>query len=177
MSDENEIGRYIILGSIDGLLAVLGIIVGLATATQDTGLIVKAALGGGIALCLTNGIGSYLAETAVEYSRISNVERAMLENLRDTHIEKMAKRKIIRDSLIHGGASFVGSLVPIVPFLLLSGLAAIVASVILALIALVLLGIYSGKVSEQGYIKSIVRMVGLGALIVIVCSLLGIGHG
>jgi len=176
MSNENEIGRYVILGSIDGLLAVLGIIVGLATATQDTGLIIKAALGGGIALCLTNGIGSYLAETAVEYSRISNVERAMLENLRDTHIEKMAKRKIIRDSLIHGGASFIGSLVPIVPFLFLTGFAAIVLSVVLALCALVLLGLYSGKVSEQGYIKSIVRMVGLGALIVIVCSLLGIGH-
>ncbi len=176
MSNENEIGRYVILGSIDGLLAVLGIIVGLATATQDTGLIIKAALGGGIALCLTNGIGSYLAETAVEYSRISNVERAMLENLRDTHIEKMAKRKIIRDSLIHGGASFIGSLVPIIPFLFLTGFAAIVLSVVLALCALVLLGLYSGKVSEQGYIKSIVRMVGLGALIVIVCSLLGIGH-
>lgn len=176
MTDESEAGRYIILGSIDGLLAVLGIIVGLATTTQDTSIIMKAALGGGIALCLTNGIGSYLAETAVEYSRITSVERAMLENLKDTHIEKMARRKIIRDSIIHGGASFLGSLVPIIPFLILQGFTATVVSVVLALSALVVLGFYSGRVSGQSYIKSVVRMVGLGALIVIVCSLLGIGH-
>lgn len=175
-TDKSEVGRYIILGSIDGLLAVLGIIVGLSTTTLDTGIIIKAALGGGIALCLTNGIGSYLAETAVEYSRISSVERAMLENLKDTHIEKMARRKIIRDSFIHGGASFLGSLVPIIPFLVFQGFTATVVSVVLALSALVVLGFYSGRVSGQSYIKSVVRMVGLGALIVIVCSLLGIGH-
>lgn len=174
MTDGGDEGRYLILGTIDGLLAVLGIIVGLSTATSDTGIIVKAALGGGIALCLTNGIGSYLAETAVEYGRISSMERAMLEDLKDTHIEKQAKRKIVRDSIIHGGTSFAGSVIPVLPFLLLSGTTAIVASVILCLVTLIGLGLYSGWVSEQGYILSIVRMVGLGALVVIVCSLLGL---
>ena len=176
MTDGGDEGRYLILGTIDGLLAVLGIIVGLATTTTDPGIIIKAALGGGIALCLTNGIGSYLAETAVEYGRISSVERAMLENLRDTHIEKQAKRKIVRDSIIHGGASFVGSIMPIVPFFVTSGWTAVITSVILCLVTLVGLGLYSGYVSSQSYIKSIVRMIGLGALIVIVCSLLGLGH-
>ncbi len=116
---DGEEGRYLILGTIDGLLAVLGIIIGLSAATSNAEIIVKAALGGGIALCLTNGVGSYLAETAVVYGRISSVEHAMLENLRDTHIEKQAKRKIVRDSIIHGGASFVGSIIPILPFLLI----------------------------------------------------------
>ncbi|WP_424357073.1 VIT1/CCC1 transporter family protein [Methanocella sp. MCL-LM] len=176
MANGNDVGRYLILGSIDGLLAILGIIVGLATTTQDAGIILKAALGGGIALCLTNGIGSYLAETAVEYSRISSVEKAMLEDLRNTRIEKMARRKIVRDSIIHGGASLCGSIVPILPFLVLRGFAATASSVGLSLAALVVLGLYSGKVSSQSYLKSVVRMVGLGALIVVVCSLLGIGH-
>jgi VIT1/CCC1 family predicted Fe2+/Mn2+ transporter len=39
---------------------------------------------------------------------------------------------------------------------------------------LVGLGLYSGHVSKQSYIKSVVRMIGLGALIVIICSLLGL---
>jgi predicted membrane protein (TIGR00267 family) len=174
MTDEGDIGRYLILGTIDGLLAVLGIIIGLSAATTNPEIIIKAALGGGIALCLTNGIGSYLAESAVEYGRISTVERAMLENLRDTHIEKQAKRKIIRDSIIHGGASFIGSIIPILPFLVIQDGIAIYASVVLCGIVLVGLGLYSGYVSSQSYIKSIVRMVGLGATIVIVCSLLGL---
>ena len=48
--EESEQGRYIILGTIDGILAILGIIVGLSSATLDPGVIIKAALGGGIAL-------------------------------------------------------------------------------------------------------------------------------
>jgi predicted membrane protein (TIGR00267 family) len=174
MTDGGDEGRYLILGTIDGLLAVLGIIIGLSAATSDTEIIVKAALGGGIALCLTNGIGSYLAETAVEYGRISSVERAMLETLRDTHIEKQAKRKIIRDSIVHGGASFVGSIIPVIPFLVIHDRAALYAAIVLCGIVLVGLGLYSGYVSSQSYIKSVVRMIGLGALIVIVCSLLGL---
>jgi len=174
MTDGGDEGRYLILGTIDGLLAVLGIIIGLAAATNDTEIIVKAALGGGIALCLTNGIGSYLAESAVEYGRISSVERAMLENLRDTHIEKQAKRKILRDSFVHGGASFIGSIIPILPFLIIHDGISVYASIVLCGIVLVGLGLYSGYVSSQGYIKSVIRMIGLGATIVIVCSLLGL---
>jgi predicted membrane protein (TIGR00267 family) len=174
MTDGGDEGRYLILGTIDGLLAVLGIIIGLAAATANNEIIIKAALGGGIALCLTNGIGSYLAETAVEYGRISSVEKAMLEDLRDTHIEKTAKRKIVRDSIIHGGASFVGSIIPILPFLIFEDGIAIYASVALCGIVLIGLGLYSGYVSSQSYIKSVVRMLGLGATIVIVCSLLGL---
>ncbi|HMK46932.1 MAG TPA: VIT1/CCC1 transporter family protein [Methanocella sp.] len=173
MSNSVDEGRYLILGSIDGLLAVLGIIVGLATTTHDSGIIIKAALGGGIALCLTNGIGSYLAETAVEYGRISTVERAMLEDLRDTRIEKMARKKIIRDSALSGGSSFIGSIIPVLPFIIFQGWTAIISSVILCSIVLGSLGIYSGSISRQSYLKSVVRMIGLGALIVIVCSLVG----
>jgi Uncharacterized membrane protein len=174
MTDGGDEGRYLILGTIDGLLAVLGIIIGLAAATTNTEFIVRAALGGGIALCLTNGIGSYLAETAVEYGRISSVEHAMLEDLRDTHIEKQAKRKIVRDSIIHGGASLIGSIVPVLPFLVIHDGTGIYLSILLCAIVLIALGLYSGHVSGQSYLKSVVRMIGLGATIVIVCSILGL---
>ncbi len=170
--EESEQGRYIILGTIDGILAILGIIVGLSSATLDPGVIIKAALGGGIALCLTNGIGSYLAETAVEYGKLSEVEAALLQDLKDTKIEKFTKRKIIKDSITHGGSSFVGSLVPILPFLFVSGGVALYVSVGLALAALVVLGLFSGRISGQSYLKSILRMVFLGAVVVIACSVL-----
>lgn len=171
---DGEEGRYLILGTIDGLLAVLGIIMGLAATTTNTEIIIKAALGGGIALCLTNGIGSYLAETAVEYGKLSTVEHAMLEDLRNTHIEKTAKRKIIRDSLISGVSSFVGSVVPVVPFVLLTGWMATASSITISALVLTALGIYSGKVSGQGLIWSVIRMIALGALIVIICTLIGL---
>ncbi|HUL62319.1 MAG TPA: VIT1/CCC1 transporter family protein [Methanocella sp.] len=174
MTDGNDAGRYLILGTIDGLLAVLGIIMGLAVTTPHTEIIVKAALGGGLALCLTNGIGSYLAETAVEYGRISSVERAMLEDLRDTHIEKTARRKIVRDSLISGVSSLIGSVIPIVPFLVLSGVPAIATSVAISALTLIGLGLFSSHVSGQSAFWSVVRMFGLGALIFVVCTAVGL---
>lgn len=172
MFEKSEHGRYVILGTIDGILAVLGIIIGLSSATKDGGIIVKAALGGGIALCLTNGIGSYLAETAVEYGKISSVEKAILQDLSDTKIEKMAKRNIIIDSIVHGGSSFVGSLIPMAPFVFGYTGISLYVSIGLSLIALSALGMFSGKISGQGYLKSVVRMVFLGALVVIACSVL-----
>jgi len=170
--EESERGRYIILGTIDGILAVLGIIIGLSAATSDAGVVLKAALGGGIALCLTNGIGSYLAETAVEYGKLSEVEQALLQDLRHTKIEKQTRRNILIDSALSGGSSFFGSLIPIVPFVFISNGLAVYVSIGLALASLVVLGLFSGKISSQGYIKSVVRMVGLGIVVVVVCSLL-----
>ncbi len=170
--EESERGRYIILGTIDGILAILGIIVGLSSTTVDAGVIIKAALGGGIALCLTNGIGSYLAESAVEYGKLSEVEAALLQDLKDTRIEKMARRNIIVDSFLHGGSSFIGSLVPILPFIFIPDGIAVYASIGLAILALVMLGLFSGRISGQGYIKSAIKMVFLGAVVVIACSAL-----
>jgi len=170
--EESERGRYIILGTIDGILAILGIIIGLSSATLDSGVIIKAALGGGIALCLTNGIGSYLAESAVEYGKLSVVEAALLQDLKDTKIEKLARRNIMIDSVLHGGASFAGSLIPILPFVFVPNGMACYTSVGLALAALIALGLFSGKISGQSYVRSVVRMVFLGAIVVIACSVL-----
>ncbi len=170
--DESERGRYIILGTIDGILAVLGIIIGLSSASVGSSIIIKAALGGGIALCLTNSIGSYLAESAVEYGKLSEVEQALLQDLKHTKIEKLTKRNILIDSLLSGGSSFFGSLIPILPFVLASNGIAEYISIALALVALVILGLFSGKISSQSYIKSVVRMVGLGIVVIIVCSVL-----
>jgi predicted membrane protein (TIGR00267 family) len=175
MLEESEHARYIILGTIDGILAVLGIIVGLWSASVGPDVIIKAALGGGIALCLTNGIGSYLAETTVEYGKLSEVEQALLQDLKNTKIERQTRNKILIDSVIHGGSSFVGSLIPLAPFLFISNGMAEYVSIGLALCALVLLGLFSGRISGQSYLKSVVRMVLLGAVVVIACSVLRLG--
>jgi predicted membrane protein (TIGR00267 family) len=171
---DNDTGRYVILGTIDGILAVLGIIIGVSTTSVDPSIIIKAALGGGIALCLTNGIGSYLAETAVEHGKISSVEKAMLLNLEDTRIEKMARKRIISGSIVHGGSSLVGSMIPILPILLLHDSYSTLVSIALGIIALIVLGAYSATISRESYIRSIVRMVSLGIIVVIACSLLGL---
>jgi predicted membrane protein (TIGR00267 family) len=73
-----------------------------------------------------------------------------------------------------GGASFIGSLIPLAPWIFSVG--SVAASVGLSLISLFALGIYAGYISKQSYAISVVKMVGLGMLIVIAVQLLRIGH-
>ncbi len=169
-----EEGRYIILGSIDGLLATLGIIVGVSVTSASDVVIVSAAFGGAIALALTNGLGSYLAESTIEYGKLAVTEKSLLRDLSDTYVESLSRRKIMKDAIFSGAASFIGSLVPISPYLLSVG--SVIVSVALSLISLVALGMYAGYISKQSYIVSVIKMVGLGALIIVAVQLLRISH-
>ncbi|AKB85016.1 VIT1/CCC1 transporter family protein [Methanococcoides methylutens] len=173
MKFNKEQGRYIILGSIDGLLAVLGVVIGTSHVVDDPSIIINAALGGAIALAMTNGIGSYLAESAVEYGHLAELEKPLLRSLESTKLEAQTKKKIWNDSIAHGGSSFIGSLVPISPFVLLDEMA-LEVSVVLSISVLAVLGIYSGKIAKQSAIKHAVRMVGLGILIVAAVTMLGL---
>lgn len=170
-----EHGRYIILGSIDGILAVLGVVIGTSHVADDPSIIINAAFGGAVALALTNGVGSYLAESAVEYGKLAELERPLLRSLACTTIEKQTKQKIWSDSIFHGGASFLGSMVPIMPFLLLDE-RMLTVSIVLSIAVLAILGMYSGKLAKQSLIKHSARMVGLGIIIVIAVTSLGLEH-
>lgn len=168
-----EQGRYIILGSIDGILAVLGVVIGASHVSNDPSLIINAALGGAVALALTNGVGSYLAESAVEYGNLAALEKPLLRSLECTDLEKQTKKKIWSDSITHGGASFLGSLVPILPFFLFEDQALTIAT-ISSILVLAVLGVYSGKIANQSVLKHVLRIVGLGILIVAAVTMLGL---
>lgn len=169
-------GRYVILGSIDGLLAVLGIVMSLAAAGAETRVIVAAGLGGAVALALTNGIGSYLAESAVEFGRLARIEDAMLVSLEDTERERSATRNIILDSVTHGGFSFLGSLVPMLPFFGVTTGNLVWESLLYSMSYLIVLGVFSGKVSRRSLIASVVKMIAMGLLIATVTLALGAAH-
>lgn len=170
-----EQGRYVILGSIDGILAVLGGVIGASTAGTAYHGVVHVGIGVAIALAITNGIGSYLAESTVEYAKLAEKERPLLRRLTGTKIEARTRRKIYLDSITHGGSSFAGSLIPILPFVVMTS-DALWVSIAASLAALVALGIYSGKLSGQSVITSIIKMIVLGILVVVLVTLVGGGH-
>lgn len=174
MSFNVEEGRYIILGSVDGLLATLGIVIGVSVVSATNSIVISAGLGGAIALALTNGIGSYLAESTIEHGKRVKTEKSLLRKLSNTYIETLSRKRIVKDSLTHGGASFFASLIPLAPWLL--GVGSVFASVALSLIALVVLGVYAGNISKQNYVMSVAKMVGLGTLIVVTEQLLKFFH-
>jgi len=173
MKPKHEQGRYIILGSIDGILAILGVVIGTSHVVEDPSIVINAAFGGAVALALTNGVGSYLAESAVEYGKLAELEKPLLRSLESTKIEEETKKKIWNDSIAHGGASFLGSLVPILPFVIFDR-HMLEVSIVLSIMTLAILGMYSGRIAKQSLLLHSARMVGLGILIVAAVTLLGL---
>lgn len=169
-------GRYVILGSMDGLLAVLGIVLGLSAIADDR-VVLAAGLGGAVALALTNGLGSFLAESAVEYGRLARIEDAMLTSLEDTEKETAVQKTILMDSLTHGGFSFIGSLIPLVPYVAFSFWDKTGEAVVYSVAYLFVLGVFSGRISRRNLVVSIVKMVGLGLVVAVVTFALGATHG
>ena len=74
-------------------------------------------------------------------------------------------------SLVMGGASFIGSLIPILPFIFLET-RRLEVSIGLSITALALLGVYSGKLLKQNILLHLIRMAGLGGVIILVIYLL-----
>ena len=147
MEDKIERSRYLILGSTSGILAILGVVTG-ASVSGDTTFIINAALAGAVALALANGIGSFITLGGTELGKLSRLEKPMMRSLDNTKIEQLTKKKIRTHSFIHTAASFMGSMVPILPFMLLDS-QQLEVSMGLSIAALAVLGVYWGRIMQQ----------------------------
>lgn len=182
-----KMSRYVALGTLDGILAVMGVTLAASGVASAGGVPIPnyviglTGLSGGIALALSNAFGSFIGERAEEARNLRELEQKMVIGegaLDDTVIHKQAKKRVYMSMFVHGFSSFIGSFVPVLPFILIaSRMTAVFTTVALCFIALVILGIYLGKVSRESLLKTSVEIVLIGVLIGVVCFLIGGGHG
>jgi predicted membrane protein (TIGR00267 family) len=181
-----KMSRYVALGTMDGILAVMGVtlaargVAGVAGTEIPNYVIGLTGLSGGIALAMSNTFGSFIGERAEEVRTIRELEQKMMleeGKLDDTHIHQEAKKRIYMSMFTHGFSSFTGSFVPVVPFLLItSRLTATVWTVALCFVALVLLGIYLGRVSRESLLKTSLEIIAIAIVISIISFLIGGSH-
>ncbi|MDD1763182.1 MAG: TIGR00267 family protein [Methanobacteriaceae archaeon] len=181
-----KMSRYVALGTMDGILAVMGVtlaasgVAGVAGTEIPNYVIGLTGLSGGIALALSNTFGSFIGERAEEVRTIRELEQKMMleeGKLDDTHIHQEAKKRIYMSMFTHGFSSFTGSFVPVVPFLLItSRFTATLWTVALCFVALVLLGIYLGRVSRESLLKTSLEIIAIGIVISVVSFLIGGSH-
>jgi predicted membrane protein (TIGR00267 family) len=187
ISEYFNMSRYIALGTLDGILAVMGVtlaasgVAGIGGVEIPNYIIGLTGLSGGIALAMSNAFGSFIGERAEEVRNIRELEQKMMLDegkLDDTLIHQQAKRRIYMSMFTHGFSSFTGSFVPVVPFLLIaSRFTATITTVVLCFIALIILGIYLARVSRESLLKTSVEIVIIGILISAVSFLIGGSHG
>lgn len=186
ISDYINMSRYIALGTLDGVLAVMGVTLAASGVAGAGGVEIPnfviglTGLSGGIALAMSNAFGSFIGERAEEVRSIRELEQKMMLDegkLDDTVIHDRAKRRVYMSMFTHGFSSFIGSFVPVVPFLLLADrTSAVITTVVFCFIALIILGLYLARVSRENILKICIEIVLIGVLISVVSFFIGGGH-
>mgnify|MGYP000881317599 CR=1 FL=1 len=181
-----KMSRYVALGTMDGILAVMGVTLaasGVATASGaqiENFVIGLTGLSGGIALAMSNAFGSFIGERAEEARTLRELEEKMMLNegeLDDTLIHQQAKRRIYMSMFTHGFSSFIGAFVPVVPFLVIGDrMTALVTTLVACFIALIALGIYLGRVSRESLLRTSIEIVIIGIVISAISFIIGGSH-
>jgi VIT1/CCC1 family predicted Fe2+/Mn2+ transporter len=205
-SRANGVLRPIVFGANDGLVSNLALVMGVAGAAPEPGIIVLAGIAGLLAGAFSMGVGEYISvqsqqellEYQTDFQRRQLVEVPEQERriLVDSYVSKgfsvdeaaafadrvfqdmdhavslMLHTEVGLDARSIGspwaaaGGSFLaftlGALIPLVPYLLLRGMPAFVASLGLSLLALALLGAGISMLTRRPLLYASVRQVLLG---------------
>ena len=206
-----------ILGAQDGLVNVLGVILGLAAATHDARIVLVAGLATTFAESISMGAVAftttladadhYQSELEREYRHIQeapNLETreireiyetkgfkgALLEHIVDTvtankdvwvavmmaeehQLAPVDRRQALRAAWIVGLSAVLGSLVPLVPFLILPVSTSMWTSVLVTALVLFMIGVYKARVTIGKPVRSGVEMASIGTLSALAGYLVG----
>jgi predicted membrane protein (TIGR00267 family) len=137
-------------GTMDGLITILGVVIGIAGATENSGAVIITGLVAGLANAFGNAFGFYAAELAERAEHIQ--ENQHVSSMRETN----------RSTILAFAHSVGSTLVIVAPFALLTLTSAIITSLISALMLLFALGALVGKFSHASRLQFGIRYVILG---------------
>jgi VIT1/CCC1 family predicted Fe2+/Mn2+ transporter len=139
-------------GIMDGMITILGVVVGISQVTSSSTLVVVSGLVAGVANAFGNSIGFYASELAERGEHIR--ENAPVAPSTEVYMSTV-------NSFI---SSLVAMLVPVLPFVLLPSMQAMAAAVTIAMVVLFSLGSYVGHLSGLSRFSFGLRYVILGLI-------------
>ena len=140
-------------GTVDGLITILGAVIGIASATNSSAIVIISGLVVGVANSFGNCFGFYASELAERGEHIQE----------NQHVSSMVETR--RSTILAFVSSLASMIVPVVPFALLANLNyAMIVSLTVALAMLFALGGLVGKFSRESLWKFGIRYVLLGLI-------------
>jgi predicted membrane protein (TIGR00267 family) len=167
-----ELFQGIAMGLMDGLITMLGIIVGVGIATDDAKLVIISGLVGGISNSFGTSIGFYTSENAergqqIEFYRKNKGTRKDLQYIH-------SYSEIIGSAVLSFIAGAFAIVLPLLPFFLLSDVGAgMISSLVISTMLLFALGYYIGKINETNRLRSGLKYLFLGVISSIVAFVVG----
>ena len=167
-----ELFQGIAMGLMDGLITLLGIIVGVGAATDDAKIVIISGLVGGISNSFGTSIGFYTSENAERGQQIAFYKRKKITGGDGRYINSHSE--IIASTFLSFIAGVGAIILPILPFFFLVDVTfSIITSLVISAILLFILGYYIGKINETGRMKSGIKYVILGVASAAIAFVLG----
>jgi predicted membrane protein (TIGR00267 family) len=171
--------RYFAMNAFDGILTIIGVLMGNMTAGVDDPRIVVVT---GMSTCVAMGVsglwGAYLTESAEREREMDELSHMTLTDMNDTRVGRASKKAVVAVAVVDGLSPFLGALIVLIPFFLASLLPSITvayyASIGMALLALFGLGIFLGVISRGRLIISGIRTVTAGVVSILISYLMGV---
>lgn len=166
LSGASEIARrYFVMNAFDGILTLMGLVVGAQIVrVADIGPVVRAGLGAILAMGLSGSAGAFITERAERQRKLKELEAALLVPLDGTRHGEAARTAVVVAALVDGVSPAIGGLAVLLPLFLLPPGVAVVASVTVSLALMGLLGAYLARVARGGLLVYTASMVGVGLL-------------
>jgi predicted membrane protein (TIGR00267 family) len=171
--------RYFAMNAFDGVLTIIGVLMGNYTAdVRDANIVIVTGFSTCIAIGVSGLWGAYLTESAERKRDLDDLESRTLTDLSETKIGRASRVAVVIVALVDGLAPFLAALVVLLPFFFAGLLADIVfsyyASLGMALVVLFAVGAFLGKVSKENLVISGVKMIGAGLVSILLSHFLRI---
>jgi predicted membrane protein (TIGR00267 family) len=170
--------RYFAMNAFDGVLTIIGVLMGNMTAGVDKPKIVVST---GLATCVAMGVsglwGAYLTEAAERKRDLGELSRYTLTDLDDTRIGRASRAAVVTVALVDGFSPFLAALIALIPFFVVGIFSTIIwayyASLGMALLTLFALGLFLGRISRENLILYGLKTVVAGVISILISFLLG----
>jgi predicted membrane protein (TIGR00267 family) len=169
--------RYFAMNAFDGVLTIIGVLMGNFTAGVRTpAVVISTGLATSVAMGVSGLWGAYLTETAERKRGLDDLSNQTLTDLTDTRIGRAARAAVIIVAVVDGIAPALAASVVLLPFFL-SGLLADITvsyylSLALAMATLFALGAFLGRVAKTSLVVSGLKMIAAGAVAIVLSYLL-----
>lgn len=171
--------RYFTMNAFDGVLTIIGILMGTYTAgVEEPRIVLITGLTTAFAMGISGLWGAYLTESAERERALDDLGRQTLTDLHPTRIGRASRSAIIIVSVVDGLSPILASVIVLLPFIFAPLLptidAAYLTSLILALVVLFLLGIMLGRISRGSIWIFGLKTLIAGILSIAISLLLGV---
>jgi predicted membrane protein (TIGR00267 family) len=162
--------RYFVVNGFDGALTMLGIVMGFyVSGAEQLEVIISACLGAAIALCMSGVSSAYISETAERSRDLKALEDAMVTDLQASDHGRASRLIPVWIALVNGLSPLIISLLIILPLWLGSTIDGfpvdpLIASVIVTLIIIFLLGVFLGRIGASFWLWAGLRTLLLALL-------------